>query len=183
MGSLSDTVSSHRHRTHQAELGSGGAGNFFCRKNCLCTTTNQDRGLQLLQEIMNFTTFLHIHEVERYGLKPVRCSTYVQWWIIDVIWNCLVFLNVIVNLSKKQKHRDGKSVIFFLWVSAGFVCLQKWKKDQVSRSVARLALFLCVLVNLKERGGGGGLCGRRTRVREGLRALMCTRGSQKLVCI
>lgn len=93
MGSLSDMVSGHRRRaalcqssmlpTHRAELGFGGAGEKsqklgYVAKCCRCCTANRVLGLQLRQRIIHFTSFLHIHEVGRYGLKPMHCSTYVQ---------------------------------------------------------------------------------------------------------
>lgn len=69
--------------THRAELGFGGAGKNHkserhVAKRRLCRCANQVLRLQLRRGIIHFTAFLHIHEVGRYGLKPIHCSTYVQ---------------------------------------------------------------------------------------------------------
>lgn len=58
---------------------------------------------------------------------------HVPRWIIDVTWNCSVFLNVIINPNKKQQQRlvsleeerGGKCVL----VSAEFVCAEREIKD------------------------------------------------------
>lgn len=62
------------------------------------------------------------------------------------------------------------------------MCAEEKRLSVQICSTARL-IPLCTYES-ERRGGGGSLGrGRRRRVGEGVRALMCTGGSQKLVCI
>lgn len=61
------------------------------------------------------------------------------------------------------------------------MCAEEKRLSVQICSTARL-IPLCTYES-ERRGGGGSLGRERRRVREGVRALMCTGGSQKLVCI
>lgn len=80
---------------------------------------------------------------------------------------------------EKREGREGGEFLSF-GLCRVCVCVQKEKRLSVQIcSTARL-IPLCTYESERR---GGGLGGSRWRGREGVRALMCTGGSQKLVCI